>query len=87
VRFAAMAGIFPIEVRLTLVAAVGVALLAVGLSKRIERPTFALSLQGAGVAVLYLVVFAAARGYGLLPPYAAFCADDPLRGARLRPLR
>lgn len=72
VRFAAMAGIFPIEVRLTLVAAVGVALLAVGLSKRIERPTFALSLQGAGVAVLYLVVFAAARGYGLLPPYAAF---------------
>lgn len=72
VRFAAMAGIFPIELRLALVAVAGVALLAVGLKNRMERPPFALSLQGAGIAVLYLVVFAAARGYGLLPPVAAF---------------
>ncbi len=71
-RFAAMAGIFPIELRLALVALVGVALLGVGLKKRTERPSFALSLQGAGVAVLYLVVFAAARGYGIVPPLAAF---------------
>lgn len=72
VRFAAMAGIFPIEMRLALVAAVGVALLAIGIRKRTERPPFALSLQGAGVATLYLVVFAAARGYGIIPPVAAF---------------
>ena len=38
VRFAAVAGLFPIEARLSLVAAVGVALLAIGLRKRIERP-------------------------------------------------
>lgn len=72
VRFAAMAGLFPVEARLALVAAAGVGLLAVGLRKRTERPPFALSLQGAGVAVLYLVVFAAASGYGILPPLAAF---------------
>lgn len=72
VRFAAMAGMFPIEIRLALVAAVGVALLAIGLKKRAERPPFALSLQGAGIAVLYLTVFAAARGYGMMPPFAAF---------------
>ncbi len=72
VRFAAVAGLFPIEARLSLVAAVGVALLAIGLRKRIERPQFSLSLQGAGIAILYLVVFAAARGYGIVPPLAAF---------------
>lgn len=72
VRFAAMAGMFPIELRLALVAAIGVALLAVGLKKRTERPAFSLSLQGAGIAVLYLVIFAAARGYGLVHPLAAF---------------
>lgn len=72
VRFAAMAGMFPIELRLALVAAVGVALLAIGVRKRTERPPFALSLQGAGIAVLYLTVFAAARGYGIIPPFAAF---------------
>ncbi|MCC6481337.1 MAG: DUF2339 domain-containing protein [Sphingomonadaceae bacterium] len=72
VRFAAMAGLFPIETRLALVGAAGVALLAIGLRQRTARPPFALSLQGGGIAVLYLVVFAAARGYGMLPPLAAF---------------
>lgn len=72
VRFAAMAGLFPIELRLALVAGVGVTLLAIGLKKRTDRPPFALSLQGAGIAVLYLTVFAAARGYGIVPPLAAF---------------
>lgn len=72
VRFAAVAGLFPIEARLALVAAVGVALLAIGLRKRAERPAFSLSLQGAGIAILYLVVFSAARGYGIVPPLAAF---------------
>ncbi|ODU83453.1 MAG: hypothetical protein ABT10_07210 [Novosphingobium sp. SCN 63-17] len=71
-RFAANAGLFPIEMRLTLIALIGAALLLVGLNKRIERPSFGLSLQGAGVAVLYLVVFAAAKAYGVLPPAAAF---------------
>jgi uncharacterized membrane protein len=72
VRLVANAGMFPIEVRLTLVALAGAALLAVGFARRIARPAFGLALQGTGVAVMYLTVFAAARVYGLLPPIAAF---------------
>jgi len=71
-RFAANAGLFPIEIRLTVIAATGLALLLIGLRKRVDRPPFALSLQGAGVGILYLVVFAAAKAYDVLPPAAAF---------------
>lgn len=71
-RTAASAGLFPIEARLALVAAAGAALLAVGFGKRVGRPAFGLALQGTGVAVLYLTVFAAARIFGLMPPLAAF---------------
>jgi uncharacterized membrane protein len=72
VRLVANAGLFPIEVRLALVALAGAALLAVGFVKRTVRPAFGLALQGTGVAVMYLTVFAAARVYGLLPPAIAF---------------
>ncbi len=71
-RYAAMAGLFPIEMRLALVAAVGIALLVIGFLRRTARPDFALALQGAGVAVLYLVIFGAARFYDLLPLLPAF---------------
>lgn len=71
-NLAAAAGLFPIEARLSIVALAGVALLVVGLRKRIERPPFAMALQGTGVAVLYLTVFAAAKAYQVLPPGAAF---------------
>ena len=71
-RYAANAGLFPIELRLALVAAVGVALLAIGFNRREQRPAFGLALQGGGVAVLYLTVFAAARLFELMPPLAAF---------------
>jgi uncharacterized membrane protein len=71
-RMAAYAGLFPIEARLALVALAGAALLAVGFNRRVQRPAFGLALQGAGVAVLYLTVFGAARVFGLMPPLAAF---------------
>jgi uncharacterized membrane protein len=71
-RYAAAAGLFPIELRLGLVAAVGVALLAVGFRTRVERPGFALALQGTGVAAIYLTIFAGARLFGLLPPVLAY---------------
>lgn len=71
-RYAASAGLLPVEFRLAAVAAVGIALLVVGFRKRADKPAFALALQGGGVAVMYLTVFAAFRLYGLLPPLYAF---------------
>lgn len=72
VRYAAVAGLFPVEFRLGVVGAAALALLAVGFGKRQARPDFALALQGGGVAVLYLTVFAAFRLYALMPAGLAF---------------
>lgn len=72
VRLVANAGLFPIEARLATVGAIGAALLAFGFRKRIEKPGFGMSLQGAGVGIMYLTVFAAARLYAVMPPLAAF---------------
>jgi len=71
-RYAASAGLFPVELRLAAIGAAAIALLAVGFRKRHDKPGFALALQGAGVAVMYLTVFAAFRLYGLLEPLPAF---------------
>lgn len=72
-RLVVNAGLFPIEARLATVGAAGAALLGVGYWKRIERPDFGLHLQGAGVAVMYLTVFAASsRIFDVIPPGAAF---------------
>ncbi len=71
-RLVANAGLFPLEARLATVGLIGAALLGVGFVKRTERPDFALHLQGGGVAVMYLTVFAAARIYEVMPPLAAF---------------
>lgn len=71
-RYAAMAGLFPIELRLALVGGFGIALLGTGFSRRRIKPDFALALQGAGVAVLYLTIFGAARLFELVPLLPAF---------------
>ena len=71
-RYAASAGLFPVELRLAAIAGVAIALLLVGFRKRADKPAFALALQGGGVAIMYLTVFAAFRLYGLLPPMLAF---------------
>lgn len=71
-KYAAEHAILPIEVRLAAVAAGGLALVAVGWRKRLERAAFALLLQGAGVGVMYLTVFAALRLYHVLPASLAF---------------
>ncbi|MFM5950498.1 MAG: DUF2339 domain-containing protein [Novosphingobium sp.] len=71
-RLVANAGLFPLEARLATVGLIGAALLGVGFIKRTQRPDFALHLQGGGVAVMYLTVFAAARIYEVMPPVAAF---------------
>ena len=71
-RYAALSGLLPVEFRLAAIAAAGIALLAVGFKKRDAKPGFALALQGAGVAVMYLTVFAAYKLYELLPALPAF---------------
>ncbi len=71
-RYAASAGLFPIELRLALVVAVGIVLLAIGFRTRESRPGFGLALQGGGIATVYLTLFAAAKLYALFPIVAAF---------------
>ncbi len=61
----------PIELRLLGVVAAALVLLAIGWRLRLKRPGYALALQGAGIGVLYLTVFAALRLYALIPPAAA----------------
>jgi uncharacterized membrane protein len=71
-RYAMEAGLVPVELRLAGIAAGGIALLIAGWRLRDRRAGYALSLQGGGVAVLYLTVFAALRLYDLLPAGLAF---------------
>jgi uncharacterized membrane protein len=70
--WAASAGLFPIELRLALVAGAGIALLAVGYHTRAKRPGFGLTLQGGGIATIYLTLFAAARLFDTVPVTMAF---------------
>jgi uncharacterized membrane protein len=71
-RYAAEHSLFPIEARLAAAALIGLALTAVGYRQRRVRPGFGISLQGGGVAALYLVVFFAFRVYALVPAGLAF---------------
>ena len=57
----------PIEARLIGVALGAVVMLAVGWHLRVRRRGYALIVQGGGIGVLYLTVFAAFRLYQLLP--------------------
>jgi uncharacterized membrane protein len=63
---------FPIELRLLLVAAVAVVLLVIGWRLRGRARVYALSIQGAGLGILYMTTFAAYRLYGLVPSALAF---------------
>jgi len=71
-KYAAEHITIPIEVRVAGVALGGVALLVFGWRLRERRTAYAMILQGGGVGVLYLTVFAALRLYALIPPLAAF---------------
>jgi uncharacterized membrane protein len=62
----------PIELRLVGAAVGGVALLALGWWLRERRAGYALTLQGGGIGILYLVIFTAFRIYDLLNPVTAF---------------
>ncbi len=65
-------GMIPIELRLLAIAIGGIALLVVGWRLRDTRSQYAWTLQGGGVGMLYLTIFAAMKIYGLIPAGAAF---------------
>lgn len=71
-RYAAEHAMLPLELRLAAVAAGGLALLGLGWRLRGRRRGYALTLQGAGLGVLYMTVFAAMKLYALLPVGAGF---------------
>jgi uncharacterized membrane protein len=61
-----------IELRLTAVALGGITLLVVGWRLRDKRPEYSWALQGGGVGIIYLTIFAALKLYQLIPAGAAF---------------
>jgi len=72
VKFAAERGMIPIELRLAVVTAGAIALLVVGWRLREVREQYSLVLQGGGVGILYLTIFAAFRLYTLIPAPLTF---------------
>ncbi|MGF6198181.1 DUF2339 domain-containing protein [Pseudomonas laurylsulfatiphila] len=71
-RYATEGMVVPLELRYAGVAAAALGLLGLGWWLRARNSSYALILQGAGIAVLYLTVFAAMRLHPLLDPSAAF---------------
>ncbi|RZI93594.1 MAG: DUF2339 domain-containing protein, partial [Rubrivivax sp.] len=66
-RFAAENVTVPLEVRLAGIGATGVALLVIGWRLRLRSRGYGLLLQGGGVAVVYLTLFAAVKLAGMQP--------------------
>ena len=72
VQLAISAGIIPIELRLTAIALAGIALLVTGWRVRDTRQQYSWTLQGGGIGVLYLTIFASFKLYSLIPSGPAF---------------
>jgi uncharacterized membrane protein len=64
--------VLPIELKLSLVALFGIVLLIVGWRLRTRQRVYALSVQGGGIGVLYLTIYASFDFYQLLPAALAF---------------
>lgn len=72
VKYASGQGLLPIELRLSAVLLVATGLLIFGWKTRARPGGYGLVLQGGGIAVIYLTLFAAAKLYGLIPLGGAF---------------
>jgi len=66
-KYAASNSLLPIEFRLAGTALGAAALLVIGWRLRERRAVYGLVLQGGGIGVLYLTVFAAVKLYALIP--------------------
>ncbi len=64
--------VIPVEIRYAGVALAALVLIGLGWRLRERRRAYALLLQGTGIGVLYLTVFAAMRLHPLLPPLLGF---------------
>ncbi|MDU9050946.1 MAG: DUF2339 domain-containing protein [Candidatus Electrothrix sp. Rat3] len=71
-KYAADHSMLPLELRLLGVALAGIAMLLFGWHLRLQRSGFALLMQGGGIGLLFLDVFAAFKLYHLLPAALAF---------------
>lgn len=71
-RYATEGVVISLEVRYAGVAAAALALLALGWWLRTRNANYALILQGTGVGVLYLTIFAGMRLHTLIDPSVAF---------------
>lgn len=71
-KWAADNALFPLEARLASAALIGLGLVATGYRLRETRPGFATTLQGGGIASLFLVIFSAYRVFELVPASMAF---------------
>lgn len=80
--FAELAGV-PIGVKLGAAAAAGLALAALGLRLARARAAYGLALQGAGMGIVYLTVFAAFRLYAALPPLPSLALLVVVAGATI----
>ena len=67
-NFAIDRGFLPVEVRLTFAALGGIALTALGWWLRVRRRDYALVLQGGGIGIVDLTVFAAVNLYDFITP-------------------
>ena len=63
---------FPIELRFASAAAMGIGLISFGFQQRRNRPGFSFTLQGGGLAALYLVVLFGFQNYTRIPVVPAF---------------
>jgi len=71
-KYASEHSLLPIELRLAGVVLGGIILLVLGWQLRNKRRLYALLLQGGGIGVLYLTIYAASKFYSLLPHSLSF---------------
>lgn len=72
ISYAIEENLLPTELRLAAVAVVAIAMLCWGWRQRETRATFSLIVQGAGISLLYLTIFASFSLYHVIPSGLAF---------------